>query len=150
MPLAEVCRVPIQFPQGKEELSRSDIRQSVRQHFVRMGVSAPKILVTDTEDETAAVQMKQSSGKTVFIFSVDKISGEIIDSRPSWADAAWKSEPKLEAQIAYNERLRRHVLGDGKPWGNWVGVMNANLLCASDYDDGGPDIPNSVVQNNVR
>lgn len=150
MPLAESCRVPIQFPQGKEELSRSDIRLSVQQHFVRMGVSEPEILVTDTEDETAAVQMKKISGKTVFIFSVDKTSGQIIDARPSWAGASWKSEPKLEAQIAYNERLRRHVLGDGKPWGNWVGVFNANLLCASDYDDGGPDIPDSVVQNSAR
>lgn len=150
MPLAQSCRVPIRFPQGKEELSRSDIRLSVQQHFIRMGVSTPKILVTDTQDDTAAVQMKKTGGKTVFIFSVDKTSGEIIDSRPSWAGVNWKSEPRLGAQIAYNERLRRHVLGDGKPWGNWVGAFNASLLCASDYDNGGPDIPESVVQNGVR
>ena len=131
------CAVPIKFPQGKEELSLRDIRTAIYRYLIELGLEASTPDLRVTSDDTVVATIVGPSGGLSLMIEVDPATAQVIEFRARDTE----TREGLARQTAYNARLRRHVMGDGKPWGSWVGAKNARVLCGNDYRPEAPVIP---------
>lgn len=143
----------IELPQGKEELSISDIRHAVGTHLIRIGALDLKVgKIEKAPEGIAIVYILNGMDDPVGRFGVDVVTAEVFppsqlqmllgtastddcgDGRTAGLLAGGK------AAGDYATRLRAHMLGDGHGWAPWL--TNAALgACHDDYKDGGPKIP---------
>lgn len=141
---AFICNVQPEFPAGLEELSSSDVKHSINRHLTKVGIADANIDVTVTNDETYYVQITHTGMPSVTELVVDPATAQIVDlsvyaDLPNRLPAAQKSDQGLQ-KVGYQNRLRNHMLGDGKTWANWVGSVDSRIVCGDDYSQGGPDI----------
>jgi hypothetical protein len=130
---AYACNPKIQFPQGKEELSRADIRLVIDQYLLGLGLETAPPQLRDTEDGTVVATLGAANSDLGVEMEIDPATGQLVD--------VWAIGPTATEQADYSARLRHHVMGDGKTWGDWVGKFDVRLLCGSDYGTEAPAIP---------
>jgi len=141
---AGVCSSDIQLPQNKEELSRFDVEHALRQLFARAGQTPAKIESRDAGEDIISAGVYLASGKLFWSVRIDSAEARVISSRYHLATVGFGA-PKnysggagLRREISDTMRLRRHMLGDGKPWGDWVAGIKST--CADDYRNGVPEM----------
>ena len=149
------CISQIQIPEGKEELSGAEIRRAIELHLIRVGVRSPKLGIIRSSAETVSIRIAVPGTGGKFELEVDTATGQIVDTREEIAattdvDTASATPPILRDRVVSRDRLRRHIMGDGQPWGDWVGRLDADLLCGDDYQRGGPQIPDGFAAGNRR
>jgi len=143
----------IELPQGKEELSKNDIRHAVENHLVRIGALDLKVGKIDkTPDGIAIVHIVNGQDDQVGEFGVDVATAEIFPQsqlKILLGQAATDDCPTPRsaglgmgsAQAnSYRAKLRAHIMGDGQAWAPWL-TDAAVGACQDDYRDGGPKIP---------
>ena len=142
--LAAVCTTDIQFPQNKEELSRFDVEHALRQHFTRAGYPRARIESRHAGEDVIAASVYLKAGKLFWSVRVDAAEARIISSFYHLGPAGFGVSENaskghgLKREISDTQRLRRHMMGDGQPWGDWVAGIKAT--CAGDYRNGAPEI----------
>lgn len=145
----------IELPQGKEELSKDDIRYAVENHLISIGAHDLKVGKIDkTPDGIAIVHIVNGQDDPVGEFGVDVATAEIFPesqlqvllgkAKPDDCTVP-KSVSLLsgdKAPSSYRLRLREHMMGDGQAWAPWLSAAAASASpCQDDYKDGGPKIP---------
>ncbi|MAF49316.1 MAG: hypothetical protein QF449_14010 [Alphaproteobacteria bacterium] len=147
--LAGVCGADIQFPQNKEELSKFDVEHALRQHFTRAGVSLARVESSRAGEDVITARVYLKDGPLFWSVRVDAAEARIIASRYHLrpvgfgaggfgAAGGLSGVHGLKREISDTQRLRRHMLGDGQPWGDWVAGIKST--CADDYRHGAPEI----------
>lgn len=141
---AGVCSADIQLPQNKEELSRFDVEHALRQLFARAGQTPAKIESRRAGEDIIAASVYLTGGQLFWSVRVDADEARVISSRYHLANVGFGA-PKthvggagLSREISDTKRLRRHMLGDGQPWGDWVAAVKST--CADDYRNGAPEM----------
>jgi hypothetical protein len=125
-------------------LSRFDVAHALRQHFTRTGHPLVRIVSRPAGDDIIAASVYLKDGKLFWTFRVDAAEARMISSRYHLgpvgfgASARAPMAPGLKRQISDTKRSRRHMLGDGQPWGDWVACIETT--CADDYRNGAPEI----------
>jgi len=80
---------------------------------------------------------------------VDAANAAIIERRNyGWAvgfeaplvGVAETANDEFMQRVKYSRQLRRHMLGDGKAWANWLGNGAKSFSCRDDYRFGGPEM----------
>lgn len=141
---AGVCSADIQLPQNKEELSRFDVEHALRQLFARASQTPAKINSRQAGNDIIAANVYLPGGKLFWSVRIDTAEARVISSHYHLATVGFGA-PKnysgstgLDREISDTRRLRRHMLGDGQPWGDWVAGIKST--CADDYHNGAPEI----------
>ena len=136
----DTCTARIEFPDGKEELSLQDVRHAVAVHLQRIGLVQLKPTYAEGDDGLIVVDLRSPKGVLLRRLEIDRANAEVISNqafRRSVLTAAAGHSKQLDTETDYQRRLRRHMLGDGKSWGAWIGEKGG---CADDYEFGAPDI----------
>ncbi len=135
------CTAQIEFPDGKEELSLQDVRHAVTVHLQRIGLVQLRPTVRNgDEDGIVVVDLRSPKGDLLRRLEIDRPNAEVVSNqafRRSVLMAAAGQSNQQEMETDYQQRLRRHMLGDGKAWGAWIGEKGG---CADDYEFGAPEI----------
>lgn len=145
----------IDLPQGKEELSKNDIRHAVEAHLTTIGALDLKVGKIDkTADGIAIVHIVNGQDDPVGEFGVDVATAEIFPqsqlevllgkgSPDNCASANFAGLLSGDKTLSsYRLRLRAHMMGDGQAWAPWLSAAAASAsACQGDYKDGGPKIP---------
>jgi len=140
---ANVCVAEIAFPQGKDELSLSDVRRAVKNHLIKLDAPTQKFTVDwDTED-TISVRIVTPTGKVSRFFAVDAVTTQIVENISYRGAVGFSDQDNTRLAMAtdesdYQKKLRRHMLGDGQSWGTFIG--NARYGCQDDYSPSVPEI----------
>ena len=141
---AGVCSNHIQLPQNKEELSRSDVEHALRQLFARAGQMPAKIESRHAGEDIIAAGVYLPGRKLFWSVRIDSAEARVISSRYHLATAGFDAPNTysggagLRREISDTIRLRRHMLGDAQPWGDWVAGIKST--CADDYRNGASEI----------
>jgi hypothetical protein len=139
-----VCSANIQLPQNKEELSRFDVEHALRQLFARSGQTLARIESRDSGEDIIAASVYLADGKRFWTVRIDSAEARVISSRYHLATVGFDAPKKysrgtgLRREISDTMRLRRHMLGDSQPWGEWIAAIKST--CANDYQNGVPEI----------
>jgi hypothetical protein len=141
---AGVCSADIRLPQNKEELSRFDVEHALRQLFARAGQTPTRIESRHAGEDIIAASVYLADGKRFWTVRIDSAEARVISSRYHLKAVGFGNPKKysrgagLRREISDTMRLRRHMLGDGQPWGDWVGSIKST--CADDYRNGAPEM----------
>ncbi len=95
---------------------------------------------TGDEDGIVVVDLLSPKGNLMRRLEIDRANAEVVSNRAfrrSVLTAAAGQSNQREMETDYQQRLRRHMLGDGKAWGAWIGEKGG---CADDYEFGAPEI----------
>jgi hypothetical protein len=143
------CDAELTFPEGKEELTLFDVEQSVKQFLLRIGSPERIIKVKWNDDEDVAVEIFDQLGKKRRHMIVDAATADIILTEGAHPPVGFAGDvvsktAKLELldpteHSKYRHDLRRHMLGDGKSWADWVDSSVSNT-CFDDYRFGAPEL----------
>ncbi|GEM_PF-2122470 len=151
--LALACAGAPELPSGKEELTTFDVRTAIEQHLARAGIEGASIELTVTDDHTYHVHIADA-GQAPVEMEVDPASARVVaisgfeDPTGGFATASGDDASPPDQENDYRQQLRRHMLGDGSGWANWVGMFDKQPDCGGDYSAGGPNIP--AVQSGVK
>ncbi len=142
------CNSQIQLPQNKEELSLTDVKRAVEIHLLRIGAKNREVQVELNEDDIITANITHR-GRLLRQIKVDAANAAIIErrnyGRPVGFDAPVVRTSAIEnddfiQRVNYTRQLRRHMLGDGKAWANWLGNGPNGFACRDDYRFGGPEM----------
>ena len=117
---------------------------ALRQHFTRTGHPLARIESRHAGEDVIAASVYLKDGKLFWSVRVDAAEARIISSLYHLGPAGFGVSIKvskghgLKREISDTQRLRRHMMGDGQPWGDWVAGIKAT--CADDYRNGAPEI----------
>jgi len=143
------CVSQIQLPQDKEDLELNDVKQAVVSHLLRIGAVKHDVLVSWIDEDTIAADVIHFGNLRRHI-KIDAANATIIERmdyrkpvgfEKTTSRAALALDNSIVKQVRYARQLRRHMLGDGKPWGEWVNVGAKSINCLDDYRFGGPIMP---------
>ena len=124
--------------------SRFDVEHALRQHFTRAGYPRARIESRHAGEDVIAASVYLKAGKLFWSVRVDAAEARIISSFYHLGPAGFGVSENaskghgLKREISDTQRLRRHMMGDGQPWGDWVAGIKAT--CAGDYRNGAPEI----------
>jgi hypothetical protein len=143
------CTSQIQLPQDKEDLELNDVKQAVVSHLLRIGAVKHEVLVSWIDEDTIAADIIHF-GKLRRQIKVDAANATIIE-RMDYRKPVGFKKATLRTSLALNNsivkkaryarQLRRHMLGDGKAWAEWVNADAKGISCRDDYRFGGPIMP---------
>ncbi|MBT3915565.1 MAG: hypothetical protein HOF23_04275 [Rhodospirillaceae bacterium] len=148
LPEAQSCGSQIQFPQNKEELTLADVKRAVEIQLQRIGAENRDVQV-ELSDEDIITANITHRGRLLRQIKVDAANAAIIErrnyGRPVGFDAplvgvAGTANDEFMQRVKYTRQLRRHMLGDGKTWGDWLGNGAKGFSCRDDYRFGGPEM----------
>lgn len=139
---AFTCHSRITLPTGKEELTLFDVKHAIKQHLARTGAPKRQVKVTWDREEFIYVDIFDQRGKKLRRLIVDAAMAQIVINETYLQPVGFTDEDEtgLAADVAYRRKLRRHMLGDGKPWADWIINSASTGGCFDDYRFGGPDL----------
>ena len=136
------CHSRITLPTEKEELTLFDVKHAVKQHLLRVGAPMRQVKVTWDREEFINVDIFDQQGKKRRRLVVDAAMAQIVLNEMYLQPVGFTDEDEtgLAAHVAYRRKLRRHMLGDGKPWADWITNSASTGGCYDDYRFGAPDL----------
>ncbi len=141
------CTSQIQLPQNKEELELGDVTRAIQNHLLRIGAKEHEVWVDWYADDVVEAEITLH-GKLLRHIKVDVVNAEIIERMDYRKRVGFEKlnvamapapESKFSQQMKYSRQLRRHMLGDGQTWAEWLG-KNGRAPCLNDYRFGGPEM----------
>ncbi len=127
-------------------MTLADVKHAVKIHLLRIGVENREAQVALAGEDVNLVSISHR-GRLLRQIKVDAANAVIIErrnyGRPVGFDApvvrtAATKDDEFVQRVRYTRQLRRHMLGDGKDWADWLGNGAQGFACWDDYRFGCP------------